>query len=64
MPATVKVRVSPAGQTRIEVEGVQGTSCESVTEVLELHLGGGGKKETKPEYHMPATGNVGAQLTF
>ena len=64
MPATIKIRVSPAGQAMIEVEGVTGTTCTELTEDIELHLGGAGERKTKPEYHMPATGNVGTRLTF
>lgn len=64
MSEEVKVHISRAGVVTFEVNGVQGQGCERLTEQVHIMLGGGGKKETKPEYHMPATGNVGNQLTF
>ncbi len=64
MGPQVNVRISPAGVVTFDVNGVQGQGCEKLTEQVEIHLGGGAKKTTKPEYHMPDSTTVGATLTF
>lgn len=61
---TVKVHVSKNGVVTFDVENVTGQSCSKLTEVVEIQLGGGGKKSTKPEYHMPDVNRVGNQLVF
>lgn len=61
----VIVNISRAGSVTIDAEGYTGTSCASATEQLELVLGGGSRKrETKPEYHMPAGQQASNKLTF
>ena len=49
--AKVKVVVDEKGELRIEVEGVQGSSCELLTKNLEKELGEVGERKKKPEYY-------------
>lgn len=61
----VEIAISPAGKVTIDAQGYSGTSCTEATEQLELVLGGGSRKrETKPEYHMPAGNTTQNKLTF
>ena len=65
MGEQVVIDISRAGVVTIDAQGYQGTSCANATEQLELVLGGGAKKrETKPEYHMPAGQHGNNKLTF
>ena len=58
MAKEIKVRVSRLGDTKIDAEGFTGTGCVEAPQAIELALGGGGKRDLKPEYDMPEqTGN-------
>ena len=48
------VKVDKFGRVKIDAEGFTGTACVEATQAVELALGGGGKRETKPEYDQPA----------
>ena len=61
---SIRVHVTKNGVVTFDVENVTGQRCDKLTEVVEIQLGGGGKKSTKPEYHMPDVNSVSDQLTF
>jgi hypothetical protein len=66
MSETIIIDISPAGASKVEAEGFQGTGCAVATRELELVLGGGAvKRKEKPEYYQPpvSTG-VNGKLTF
>ena len=66
MSETIIIDISPAGASKIEAQGFQGTGCAIATREMELVLGGGSvKRKEKPEYYSPpvATDNRG-NLTF
>lgn len=53
MARQILVRISKYGDTKIDAEGFTGTSCVEATQAIELALGGGGKRDLKPEYDEP-----------
>lgn len=53
MTKQIIVRINKFGDTKIDAEGFAGTSCVEATQAIELALGGGGKRNLKPEYDQP-----------
>jgi len=47
------------GKVKIEVEGVVGSSCDSLTAALEQAMGKEEKRENKPEYYQDEPIKVG-----
>lgn len=48
--ARVKIDVSPEGEVEVEVNDVQGASCEDLTSNLEAALGEVSSRGLKPEH--------------
>lgn len=48
--AKIKIRIDQQGNTHFEVEGVEGPSCEQVTEALVRAMGGADEFTEKEEY--------------
>lgn len=46
----IRVRISPTGQVTIDVLHADGSSCSTLTKVLEQALGETVKDDLKPEY--------------
>lgn len=55
MSGRILVTINKYGDTKIDVEGYTGTSCIEATQAVEQALGGGGKRNLKPEYDQPDT---------
>jgi len=52
MRGQITVRISPDGQTiQTEVNGIKGSSCESLTEALEKAMGQTVKSDHTEEYY-------------
>lgn len=50
--ARIKVQINKVGDTKIEVDGIVGTSCVSMTQAVEAALNGTpDNREYKPEYN-------------
>lgn len=66
MSERIIIDISPAGTSKIEAEGFQGTGCAVATRELELVLGGGAvKRKEKPEFYAPGVSSAqGHQLKF
>lgn len=50
MAANIIVKISPTGDTSVEVEGGSGQSCMNLTSFLEQALGTSKGSEYKPEF--------------
>jgi len=50
MATQIKIKIDKEGNTRFEVEGVEGSSCEKVTEALVRAMGGADEFEEKEAY--------------
>lgn len=50
MPAKLKIRLDEDGNTHIDVAGVEGTSCETITEALVRGMGDDAETTYKSEY--------------
>jgi hypothetical protein len=50
MGPVIKVRIDKEGNTHFEVDGVEGTSCEKLTEALIRSVGDEIETEYKEEY--------------
>lgn len=56
-PNIIEFLISPDGQeVEVEAKGTGGASCVTDTADYERALGKTGKRQLKPEYHLPATG--------
>lgn len=66
MSETIIIDISPAGASKIEAKGFQGTGCAVATRELELVLGGGAvKRKEKPEFYAPGVStDAHGKLTF
>ena len=51
MTKTIEVIVSPAGETKIETRGYQGSGCRDATRLLEAALGQVVHERSKPEIY-------------
>ncbi len=47
----VNVTISPEGEVQVDVQGVSGPSCLSLTEGIERALGRMTRRDAKPEMH-------------
>ena len=56
MLTQLTIDISPAGDVKINVDGVQGKECLKATEKIEAALGRMTTRETKPAYHQHAAG--------
>lgn len=54
-PETITITVDENGEATLEVNGVEGSSCEILTQELEETLGLTTDKQFKPEYHKKPT---------
>lgn len=52
---TITITVDEDGEAIVEVNGVEGSSCEILTQELEETLGLTTEKQLKPEYHKKPT---------
>lgn len=48
-----KIKIDKYGDTKIEMEGFTGSSCIEASQAIEVALGGGGKRNLKPEFDEP-----------
>ena len=53
MSEVITVTIAPDGSTKVDVDGMQGSSCATATHEIELVLGGQGKRKEKPEWSLP-----------
>lgn len=58
------VRISKFGDTKIDAEGFTGSSCIEATQAIEVALGGGAKREYKPEYDQPEGTETSTEQTL
>ena len=49
----IKLKIMPDGEVKIEVQGVKGESCVTLTELLEKELGLVVKREYTKEFREP-----------
>jgi hypothetical protein len=56
-----KIKINKFGDTKIEMEGFTGTSCMEASQAIEIALGGGGKRNLKPEYDEPESTEQSAE---
>lgn len=49
--ARINIAIDTIGNSKVDVEGGDGTSCKELTRAIEQALGGETKTDLKPEYH-------------
>ncbi|MEZ6093463.1 MAG: DUF2997 domain-containing protein [Pirellulaceae bacterium] len=52
---TIKITVSPSGESRIETVGFVGDSCREASKFIEVALGKTASEKLKPEFHQRST---------
>ena len=55
---TIKITIDPQGKTKIEVDGIKGSSCEEITKGIENALGTvTSRKQTAEAFDQPLNEN-------
>ena len=52
MSTKIEFRIDKNGKVHIDVEGVEGASCEDITRSFEVALGTTEETQRKPEYYV------------